>query len=113
MLKISNDNTISLTRGDTARITLTVKQADGKDYDYSADTVLFTIKKNVHAADAILQKTVTDGVVYIAPADTAELAYGDYVYDVQLTTQAGDVCTVIVPAKFRLTDEVTWQAVQS
>lgn len=108
MLKISNDNTISLTRGDTARITLTVKQADGTDYDYSGDTVLFTIKKNVHASESILQKVVADGAVYIAPTDTAELAYGEYAYDVQLTTQSGDVCTVIAPAKFILEPEVTW-----
>ena len=108
MLKISNDNTISLTRGDTARITLAVKKADGTDYDYSADTVLFTIKKNVHASESLLQKVVTDGAVYIAPVDTAELAYGEYAYDVQLTTQSGDVCTIIAPAKFILEPEVTW-----
>lgn len=108
MLKISNDNTISLTRGDTARISLAVKQADGTAYDFSADTVLFTVKKNVHATESILQKTVTDGTVYIAPADTAELAYGEYAYDVQLTTQSGDVCTIIAPAKFVLEPEVTW-----
>lgn len=108
MLKISNDNAISLTRGDTARISLAVKKADGTDYDFSADTVLFTVKKNVHATESILQKTVTDGAVYIAPADTAELAYGEYAYDVQLTTQSGDVCTIISPAKFVLEPEVTW-----
>ena len=108
MLKISADNTISLTRGDTARITLAVKQSDGTDYDFSSDTVLFTVKKNVHATESILQKTVTDGAVYIAPADTAELAYGEYAYDVQLTTQSGDVCTIISPAKFILEPEVTW-----
>lgn len=109
MLKISNENTISLTRGDTARIALAVKRADGTDYDYSADTVLFTVKKNVYETDFLIQKTVTDGIVYIAPSDTETLSYGEYAYDVQLTTQSGDICTIITPAKFIVEPEVTWK----
>lgn len=108
MLKIGPDGTITLTRGDTARIALDVKAADGTAYDYSADTVLFTVKQTVHSTEVLIQKTVSDGTISIAPADTVGLAYGDYVYDVQLTTQGGDVCTIIPPAKFIVDKEVTW-----
>ena len=108
MLKVNADNSIELTRGDTARISLSITKADGTPYDYSADTVLFSVKTSVLSTELVLQKTVTDGTVYIAPSDTEELKYGDYVYDVELTTQSGDVCTIITPARFTLTAEVTW-----
>lgn len=110
MLKINRDNSIELTRGDTARISLAVTKDDGTSYDYSADTVLFTIKASTVSREVLLQKSVADGVIYIAPADTETMKFGDYVYDVELTTQAGDVCTIITPSKFSLTPEVTWQA---
>ena len=113
MLKIDRDNAIHLTRGDTARISLAVTASDGTAYDYSEDTVLFTIKASTVTSDNLVQKTVTDGVIYIAPEDTAGLSYKEYVYDVQLTTVGGDVCTIIPPAKFVVEPEVTWQAAQS
>lgn len=106
MLTISN-NTIKLTRGDTARISLALTK-DGESYDFSEDTVVFTVKKSTSTPNYILQKQITDGIIYIAPADTANLPFGDYVYDVQLTTAGGDVCTVITPNKFVIDSEVTW-----
>jgi len=108
MLKINRDNSIELTRGDTARIELAINGDDGKPYDFSEDTVLFTIKDSTVSVEPLLQKTVTDGVIYLAPTDTELMQYGDYVYDVELTMQSGDVCTVITPARFTLTPEVTW-----
>ena len=113
MLKIGRDNTISLTRGDTARINLAIMASDGSAYDYSSDAVVFTVKASTVASDHLIQKTVTDGVIYIAPEDTAGMSYKEYVYDVQLTTVGGDVCTVVPPAKFIVEPEVTWQAMQS
>lgn len=112
MLKINRDNSIELTRGDTARISLTITTASGTAYDYSADTAVFTVKASTFTSESLIQKTVSDGVIYIAPADTSALKYGDYVYDVQLTSQSGDVCTVIPPAKFTVAQEVTWSASQ-
>ena len=109
MLKIDRDNTIHLTRGDTARITLAIKQADGTDYDYSEDTVMFTVKANTMTSDTLIEKPVTDGVIFLRTEDTNGLSYQSYVYDVQLATQAGDICTVIPPSKFVVEQEVTWQ----
>ena len=106
MLKISNQD-ITLTRGDTARIKLGITKG-GKAYDFSADTVVFSVKKSTAAPDYVFQKTVQDGVVTILPTDTAPLMYGTYVYDVELTTAGGDVCTVITPHNFIVAQEVTW-----
>ena len=108
MLKISNQD-ITLTRGDTARIKLGIASG-GKAYDYSADTVVFSVKKSTATSEYVFQKTVQDGVVTILPTDTASLLYGTYVYDVQLTTAGGDVCTVITPHNFIVAQEVTWSS---
>jgi len=107
MLKIKGTD-IFLTRGDTARITITVSK-DGQPYDCSADTVRFSVKRDPQSADYLIRKTASvDGIIYIAPADTDGLAYGNYVYDVELTTSGGDVCTVVPPSKFIIGPEVTW-----
>ena len=108
MFKIQG-NVISITRGDTASFTLTIKQEDGTAYDYSNDQVLFTVKANVYTKDKIMQKNVVYGEdVVINPSDTANLPYGEYWYDVQLTGGAGTVQTVITPTKFRVMKEVTF-----
>ena len=108
MFKINN-KTISITRGDTGIFTLTIKNGD-TDYDYSNDTVKFTVKESTTAAEPLIQKTVVYGEnIVIEPSDTASLKYGDfYVYDVQLTTAGGIVDTVIVPSKFIVLPEVTF-----
>ncbi len=108
MLRINN-STISLTRGDTARIELAISK-DGAVYDFSQDTVVFSVKKSTSSPDYIIHKQVVDGVIYLKPEDTAHLQVGSYKYDVQLTTQSGDVCTVIPPSVFNVEPEVTWTA---
>lgn len=103
------DNVITITRGDSASFTVTIKQEDGTDYDYSNDQVLFTVKQNIWTTEKTLQKNVVYGEdVVLLPSDTAGLAYGDYWFDVQLTGGGGSVQTVIVPTKFRVTGEVTF-----
>ncbi len=106
MLKIDRQ-TITLTRGDSARISLGITR-DGSDYDYSTDAVVFSVKRSTDDAEYVFQKEVTDGEIVIGPSDTEGLPYGSYVYDVQLTTAGGDVCTVIPPNTFQVAPEVTW-----
>ena len=108
MLKIKGTE-ITLTRGDTARISLAVTR-DGRPYDFSADTVVLTVKRSPGTPDILVQRQAVDGVIYIAPSDTDALEPGTYVYDVQLTTAGGDVCTVVPPSRFILGPEVTWAA---
>lgn len=109
MFKI-NGSTISITRGDTGVFSLDIKNAQGQAYDYSQDTVLFTVKKTVFDNTPLIQKTVVYGEnITILPSDTSSLPYGAYVYDVQLTTAGGVVDTIIVPSKFIVMEEVTWQ----
>ena len=58
MLKIGDDGSISLTRGDTARLTVSINNdVDGKEYEIQPGDVLYlTIKKNVKDTEPALQK---------------------------------------------------------
>ncbi len=99
---------ISMTRGDSE--TLTVSLAN--DAFAPGDEVFFTVRPAV-AEPVALQKTVTDfpggrAVITIEPGDTAGLDFGRYVYDIQLTRASGAVTTLIKPAAFVLTEEVTY-----
>lgn len=108
MFKITGNN-IEITRGDTAMIALNLTGADGNEYILKAgDIALFTVKRNTREAKCLIQKKFNDGQIKIEPSDTENLSYGDYFYDVQLQLAAGDIFTVIPPAKFSVKEEVTW-----
>lgn len=111
MFQISG-KTIKITRGDTGLFTLNI-MSDGQPYDYSGDTVLFTVKKSVNTAEVLFQKTIEYGqTVVVEPECTASLPYGKFVYDVQVTTAQGIVNTVITPHPFIVAPEVTWTGVE-
>ena len=107
MLWIDRDNNIRLTRGDTAIISLEV-QRNGQSYDYSNDLVQLTVKKNTVTTDVVFQKEISGTSFTIDPSDTSELDYQNLKYDVQVTTQGGEVFTVIPPRNFTITEEVTF-----
>ena len=111
VFKVDEDNTIHLTRGDTARFSIgrIVNTVTNTNYTPTPeDTVTMTIKKTVLQADPFVQIIVHGWEVFhIKPEDTKEMAFGKYVYDVQLTTADGDVYTIIPPTPFELLKEVT------
>ena len=109
MLHIDEDNNITLTRGDTATLELSVKD-EGATYDFSNDLVKLTVKRNTVTETVIFQKTFTSGIVIIDHSDTASLTYNNLVYDVQLIKQGGGVYTVIPPRKFTIAEEVNFNA---
>lgn len=111
MLYVDKNNVIRLTRGDTARFIVTVKNETTQEpYDIlPTDTLMMTIKKSVRDSDACVQKKIVgSNAFHILPTDTSELEFGKYFYDVQLTTTDGDVYTIIEPTVFELTKEVTY-----
>ena len=108
MLNCQN-NTIFLTRGDSAVLGLDIINEQGIPYvPTDGDVVLFTLKRNVMEKDVIFQKSMVDGKIIIHPQDTSHLEYGQYVYDVELTKENGFVATVIPPSRFVVAEEVTW-----
>lgn len=103
-----NGTTIKLTRGDTAYLSVPIKR-DGEDYTMQpTDTLAFSVKRYTTDDEYLIHKEVKgDNLFHIEPQDTADLPFGSYKYDVQLTTASGDVFTVIDVSTFEVLQEVT------
>ena len=102
------ENTIRLTRGDTAYLEIPLVTSDGIYEMSPEDTLTFSVKKNTRETEYIFQKVITGVNTFrVEPNDTDELTFGKYVYDVQLNTPEGDVYTVIPPSTFEVLAEVT------
>ena len=102
---------ISITRGDTPSFSIEILDTAGRPYELQeGDTLTFSVKRSTKVTDPILlQKTMdasTGPRFHLTQMDTS-LAYGSYVYDVELSTADGDVCTVIKPDSLTVTAEVT------
>lgn len=101
--------TITLTRGDTLRIHLTLTTDDGEPYiPQEGDVIRFAMKKNYTDDEPLIYKTLDNDTLTLKldPVDTKSLEFGSYVYDIQLTTADGDVDTFIYRSKLKLTEEV-------
>lgn len=110
MLNVSSNGSIQLTRGDTARFSVSINNVVS-DEDYvikNEDQLTLSIKKRITDENPCVSKTVIGSSNFtIEPSDTSGLDFGNYIYDVQLTTESGDVYTVIPPTTFELLKEVT------
>lgn len=98
MIKVEG-NTITMTRGDTLVVTLTLKNADGTAYTpVEGDAVRFAMKRNFNDAQCVIEKTIStaDMTLTLASNDTKKLPQpSKYVYDMQITKSDGTVDTFI------------------
>lgn len=103
------NNIISFVRGDTYRFSVELLTDDDAPYILKEnDKLVFTVKKTPYTSKVLIQKQINSSMeVLINHEDTADLPYGKYVYDVQLTNEIG-VTTVIEPTSFILKEEVNW-----
>lgn len=111
MLYIEDDNTIRLTRGDTARLSVDVTNfPSGEEYVITdSDTLTLTIKKRESDTQHLVQKVIRgQNCFHIEPSDTKDMVFGKYRYDVQLSTSSGDIYTIIEPSNFEILKEVTY-----
>lgn len=103
-------NAISLTRGDTLKVTVKITQGDGSE-EYTpkdGDHIRFALKKKITDPEPLILKSIPNDtmLLVIDPEDTKSLEFGKYKYDIELTKENGDVCTFIGPDIFSLTEEV-------
>ena len=102
--------TITLTKGDTFKRTLTLRnKATGETYTpVEGDSIRFAAKKRYNDETCLIYRDIPIDtmLLHIEPDDTKDLATGNYVYDIQLTYANGDVDTFIDKAKLILTEEV-------
>ena len=102
---------ITLTRGDTFKAQISITDKDGNPYEpQEGDSIRFAMKKSFSDPDTevlIVKNVPTDTMILtLDPDDTKNLPFGSYVYDVQLTTAAGEIDTFITKASLTLTEEV-------
>ena len=99
---------IQLTRGDTLRLQVSIKDGDGNQYvPADGDKIRFAMKKDYDGVLIINKSIPNDSLeLTLNPKDTKDLDVGKYVYDVELTKENGDVDTFITCATLQLTEEV-------
>lgn len=110
MLKIKGNN-ISLTRGDSAYITLTINTDNGTYLLQDGDEVRVQVRDVPNTGELLFEGIVEkteDGVIWhILPEQTSNLDVKTYYWDAQLQTSNGDIFTFIPASAFKLLDEVT------
>lgn len=81
----ADSNAIKLTRGDTAKITVSFTE-QGDPYDFSEDTVTFAVKRSAFDAEPVIEKEIdsTTGELVLQREDTIGLEFGDYIYTVTI-----------------------------
>lgn len=100
-----NGTHITITRGDCEPFTITFT---GEDVPADGEKVLFSVKKNVNSPNAVLEKELelrnSQVVIHIMNADTKNLSFGDYQWDVRFPDYSGvnEPYTPMKPAEFTI-----------
>ena len=107
---------ITMTRGDTLLLQVNIFQDDNEEYVCQpGDSVRFAARpaglnaaKTEYANNIVIDKPIpTDSLMLqLEPADTKQLPFGKYVYDIELTKADGTVDTFITEATLILSPEV-------
>lgn len=103
---------LSMTRGDTERITVRICRSKVIVPLVAGDKVYFTVKKSINDTEKLFQKVITEfvdgiAIIDITHDDTVNAEFGEHVYDIQITYVSGAIKTVVKPAKFMILPEVT------
>ena len=109
-------NKITLTRGDTLRVKVEIFKDEEPYIPEDGDRVRFALKhpdmlpdgSDYSDIDALITKDVPNDtmVLELTPSDTKSLAFGRYVYDIEITYADGTVDTFITATPFVITEEV-------
>lgn len=105
-------NAIRLTKGDTldAKIRIRQPKIDEPYIPKSTDSIFFGLKKRIDDEFCLVYKQIPNDtlILHLDSEDTADLDVGSYWYDIQLTTQSGDVHTFIPKSPFKLLGEACY-----
>lgn len=106
---VTAKGTINLTRGDSFYAKIKLYDQDNDPIALNeGDTLRFALKEEYEDAEPILtiDIPISSMTLRIAPEDTKDLAFGTYVYDIEVTFANGDVDTVIPRKTFNILEEV-------
>ena len=116
------ENSVSIFRGTSKTLKLTVKDGDGELVNLTGSTIHFTVKKNEKCDEhALIQKSSanvaqieipnpTDGTanIYLTPEDTYGLAVGKYKFDVWVILPSTERYVAVPPSVFEVKAGVTF-----
>lgn len=108
-MKTVTGNRINLTRGDTCRVQLTLYTSEGELYTPTeGDVIRFAAKKAYEDPVPLIYIVIPNDtlILEIKPTHTKNLAFGAYVYDIQLTCADGTVDTFITKGILKIEEEV-------
>ena len=109
MLTIDASNNITLTRGDTLTLTVTLKKGTQTYEPLEGDVIRFALSKGYEGEagyELILEKTIpNDTLTFTLTSEETKLTGKSYNYDMQITHSDGSVDTFI-SARMTLTGEV-------
>lgn len=99
MLSIT-DTDITLTRGDSLQIQLTLTKAHETYVPAAGDVIKFYLSSNYKGNtnyQSYVSKTIDNStlILELAPEDTASMKYGTYFYQLEITYADGEVDTFL------------------
>lgn len=106
---------IKFTRGDTKTVMFKLRDKNGEILVLQpTEKIYFTVKSNAESTDKLIQKVYPTDITYenewysftIEPADTNNLEYGIYEYDIEYKNDDDFVQTLTL-GTLRLTKEIT------
>ena len=110
MISVDEKMNISLTKGDSATLELTLMNGE-EEYDYSNDDVKMVVKRSQQDSEVVLEKTVEDSKITLTPADTNGIeGFGDFLYAIKVyhtveaeSAEEEDTVDVYTPVVARFT----------
>lgn len=118
--KLDLTGNLGICRGDTFQLCLDVDDEDGDPIDYTTHTAKMIVRRSL-GGDALV--TLVSGVAYpaegidldtlgevkaaIAPATTAALSVGKYVYDLKVKNAGGTLIDTVVWGTVEVVDTAT------
>ena len=113
MLIVDGNNNIKLSRGDYAEICFNLKDDGGEEYILAeGEQVKFGVKIRADFDTELIGKTLSNPgesfvVVILENADTKNLTFGTYFYDIRLISADGKINTPMQQAKFEIMEVIT------
>ena len=106
---------ITMTRGDTLKVQLSLKQGEDDYTPVEGDALRFAVKSRLNSKrtefvedEPLIEVAIPMDTLLLQldPEDTKDLKFGNYYYDIEFTSASGDVDTVVPMSPFILDPEV-------
>lgn len=112
MFIVDAHNNIKISRGDYAEICFNLKDESGSEYILAeGEQVKFGVKIRADFDTELIGKTLSNPeesfvVVTLENADTKDLTFGTYFYDIRLISADGKINTPMQQAKFEIMEVI-------